>query len=118
MLTVKTPEEVLVILETAFPPRPVPEEVPLEEARGRVLCAPVTAGEFVPGFDRSTVDGYAVRAEDTFGCSEAIPALLTPSLKTAFCCCLFFVCLFVFQSPRHSLPGTPLLFGKGKVSCS
>ncbi len=77
MLTVKTPEEVLVILETAFPPRPVPEEVPLEEARGRVLCAPVTAGEFVPGFDRSTVDGYAVRAEDTFGCSEAIPALLT-----------------------------------------
>lgn len=77
MLTVKTPEEVLVILETAFPPRPMPEEVPLEEARGRVLCAPVTAGEFVPGFDRSTVDGYAVRAEDTFGCSEAIPALLT-----------------------------------------
>jgi len=31
----------------------------------------------VPGFDRSTVDGYAVIASDTFGCSESIPAVLT-----------------------------------------
>lgn len=76
MLTVKTPEEVLSILETAFSPAPRPEEVPLSEARGRVLSAPVEAGEFVPGFDRSTVDGYAVRSADTFGCSDAIPAIL------------------------------------------
>lgn len=76
MLTVKTPEEVFAVMEAEFPPRPRPEEVPLEAARGRVLCAPVTAGEFVPGFDRSTVDGYAVRAADTFGCSDAIPAIL------------------------------------------
>ena len=76
MLTVKTPEEVLSLLETAFPPSPRPEEVPLAEARGRVLFAPVEAAEFVPGFDRSTVDGYAVRSADTFGCSDAIPALL------------------------------------------
>lgn len=76
MLTVKTPEEVLRLLETEFSPRPVPEEVPLSEARGRVLFAPVEAGEFVPGFDRSTVDGYAVRSADTFGCSDAIPAIL------------------------------------------
>ena len=41
MLTVKTPEEVLSLLETAFPPSPRPEEVPLAEARGRVLFAPV-----------------------------------------------------------------------------
>ena len=77
MLTVKTPEEVLHILETAFPPSPRPEEVPLAEALGRVLFAPITATEFVPGFDRSTVDGYAVRSEDTFGCSDALPAILT-----------------------------------------
>ena len=77
MLTVKTPEEALHIVETAFPPRPSPEEVPLAEARGRVLFAPVEAEEFVPGFDRSTVDGYAVRSADTFGCSDAIPAILT-----------------------------------------
>ena len=76
MLTVKTPEEVLDILETAFSLRPRPEEVPLDEARGRTLSAPVAAGEFVPGFHRSTVDGYAVRSADTFGCSDAIPAVL------------------------------------------
>ena len=77
MLSVKTPEEVLSILEAAFPPCPRPEEVSLCEALGRVLFAPVEAAEFVPGFDRSTVDGYAVRSADTFGCSDAIPAILT-----------------------------------------
>lgn len=76
MLTVKTPDEVLYILETAFPSTPAPEEIPLSGARGRVLFAPVEASEFVPGFDRSTVDGYAVRSADTFGCSDAIPAIL------------------------------------------
>ena len=77
MLTVKTPEEALTLLESSFPPRPEGEAVPLSAARGRVLCEAVMASEFVPGFDRSTVDGYAVRSADTFGCSEAIPAILT-----------------------------------------
>ncbi len=78
MLTVKTPEEAAALLEDAFAPATTGEEtVPLERALGRVLAAPVTAAEFVPGFDRSTVDGYAVRAADTFGCSDAMPALLT-----------------------------------------
>ncbi len=77
MLTVKTPEEALTLLESSFPPRPEGEAVPLSAARGRVLCEAVIASEFVPGFDRSTVDGYAVRSADTFGCSEAIPAILT-----------------------------------------
>ncbi len=53
-----------------------PEEVPLEQACGRVLAAPVSAEADVPGFTRSTVDGYAVRACDTFGASQAVPALL------------------------------------------
>ncbi|MHB9057607.1 MAG: molybdopterin molybdotransferase MoeA [Bacillota bacterium] len=56
---------------------PSVEAVPLTAALGRVLAEAVTAGEDVPGFDRSTVDGYAVRAADTFGASEALPALLT-----------------------------------------
>lgn len=77
MLNVKTPEEVYAVMEDAFPPRPVPEEAALEAACGRVLFAPVTAGEYIPGFDRSTVDGYAVRSADTFGCSDAMPAILT-----------------------------------------
>lgn len=76
MLTVKTPEEALAMLAQAFPGQMGEETVPLEQALGRVLSRPVTAGEYVPGFDRSTVDGYAVRAADTFGCSQAIPAVL------------------------------------------
>ncbi len=52
------------------------ETVSLGEALSRVLARDIAAREDVPGFDRSSVDGYAVRAEDTFGCSESIPALL------------------------------------------
>lgn len=52
------------------------ERVPLHEARGRVLAEPVIAPEDLPPFDRSTVDGYAVRAADTFGASEGLPAYL------------------------------------------
>ena len=57
-------------------PDPVTEEIAADRATGRVLCADVIAGEDIPGFDRSVVDGFAVRAEDTAGSSEAIPALL------------------------------------------
>ena len=77
MLHVKTPEEVLRLLPEAFEKRAdLSETVPLDEAAGRVLVEDVCAAEFVPDFDRSTVDGYAVRAADTFGCSDAIPAIL------------------------------------------
>ncbi|MFC7186279.1 molybdopterin biosynthesis protein [Halorubrum yunnanense] len=55
---------------------PEPETVPLEEARGRVLAERVDAAVDVPGFDRASMDGYAVRAEDTFGADEADPAEL------------------------------------------
>jgi molybdopterin molybdotransferase len=53
------------------------EEVSLEAAVGRILAADVHADGNLPGFARSTVDGYAVRAASTFGASEASPALLT-----------------------------------------
>lgn len=53
-----------------------PEMVPLSLAAGRVLAAAVVAAEDVPGFNRSTVDGYAVRASDTFGAGEKAPVLL------------------------------------------
>ncbi len=55
---------------------PEPETVPLAEARGRVLAERVDATIDVPGFDRASVDGYAVRAADTFGADEADPAAL------------------------------------------
>lgn len=56
--------------------RPPIETLRIEAASGRVLAAPVVAAEDVPGFRRSTVDGYAVRAADTFGASEGSPVLL------------------------------------------
>ena len=45
-------------------------------ACGRVPAADVRAPGALPGFDRSSVDGYAVRAADTFGASESIPGYL------------------------------------------
>jgi len=53
------------------------ETVPVAEALGRVPAGEgMTAGEQLPPFSRSTMDGFAVRARDTFGCSESEPALL------------------------------------------
>ena len=52
------------------------ETVPLAEAHQRVLAEDVRAPVDVPGFDRSNVDGFAVRAEDTFGASEDSPVSL------------------------------------------
>lgn len=77
MLHVKTPEEVLALIEQEFfPLEDRIEQVSLTAAMGRVLAEDIAASEYVPDFDRSTVDGYAVRARDTFGCSDAIPAIL------------------------------------------
>lgn len=45
-------------------------------ALGRVLGEVVISPEDSPAFNRSTVDGYAVRAEDTFGASDTLPAYL------------------------------------------
>jgi molybdenum cofactor synthesis domain-containing protein len=55
---------------------PDSEVVPLDEARGRVLAERIDAELDVPGFDRASVDGYAVRARDTFGADEADPVVL------------------------------------------
>lgn len=77
MLSVKTPDEVLAVITDEFAPQMEKELVSLDATLGRVLWEEVRAGEFVPGFDRSTVDGFAVHAADTFGCSDAIPAILT-----------------------------------------
>ncbi|MEZ4590388.1 MAG: molybdopterin molybdotransferase MoeA [Chloroflexota bacterium] len=56
--------------------RSPPENLPTEKANGRVLATAVTAPHALPQFRRSTMDGYAVRAADTFGASESLPAFL------------------------------------------
>ncbi len=53
------------------------ENVKLLCSQGRVLAADIVSREDVPSFHRSTVDGYAVFAADTFGAGEAMPAELT-----------------------------------------
>lgn len=52
------------------------EEVSLAEAVGRVLAVDVVSPVDVSGFDRSNVDGFAIRAADTFGAMEESPASL------------------------------------------
>src|SRR5712671_4925645 len=52
------------------------ETVPLSQALGRVLARAVIADVDVPGFDRSSVDGFAVRADDTVGATERAPKAL------------------------------------------
>lgn len=51
--------------------------MPLAAALRRVTAEPVRAPHPLPGFARSTVDGYAVRAADTYGASEGLPGYLT-----------------------------------------
>ena len=53
------------------------ERVPLFEAGSRVLAQDIHAHHDIPGFRRSTMDGYAVASGSTFGASEANPAWLT-----------------------------------------
>lgn len=54
-----------------------PEQVPLARGLGRILAGDITSPEPLPPFARATMDGFAVRARDTFGCSDSEPALLT-----------------------------------------
>lgn len=71
---VKNSNEVLRIIKGFSP---LEEEViPSGKGLDRVLSRDISAPEDLPGFTRSTMDGYAVRAGDTFGASESLPAFL------------------------------------------
>ena len=52
------------------------EEIALENCAGRVLAGEIIAGRNVPHYRRSAMDGYAVKASDTFGASPSSPVLL------------------------------------------
>jgi|GEM_PF-16615 len=74
--TVLPPAEALAKLFTHLPPHGAPETIPITEALGRVTAASVRAPVAVPSFPRSLMDGYAVRAQDTFGASQTLPMYL------------------------------------------
>jgi len=73
--TIPLDEALALILDAA---RPIvrTERIPLAEANGRVVAAPPVAAMDVPPFDRAAMDGYAVRAEDTFGSGKYEPKIL------------------------------------------
>ncbi len=73
---VKSVEETWAIINEMVKPLQETVTLPLPQARGHVLAEECVAREDVPGFDRSTVDGYAVKAEDTYGSSESSPQFL------------------------------------------
>ncbi len=67
----KTLEEHLAVPSTAS------EVIHISHSLGRVLAGEIRSPENLPEFDRSTMDGYAVRSADTFGAAESRPVLLT-----------------------------------------
>ena len=70
------------------------ERVPLEQACGRVLAGELTAAIDVPGFDRSAMDGYAVRSDETLGAGDYNP--------------------LPFELIGESLPGRPYVGSVGR----
>ncbi len=77
-LRLSTPAEALQTLLAALPdPKPAAENIETRFALGRVLTEDLRAPHPLPEFPRSTVDGYAVRARDTFGASDSLPGYLT-----------------------------------------
>ncbi len=74
---VVTREAALELLDAHFTVlRPVLEEIHISHSLGRVLAGDIASPEDLPEFDRSTMDGYAVKSADTFGAAESRPALL------------------------------------------
>ncbi len=76
-LTLTTPDEALELFLGQFSPEIRVEEIPAAAALDRVTAMAISAPFPLPAFRRSTVDGYAVRAADTFGAGETLPAYLT-----------------------------------------
>src|SRR5947208_7146282 len=71
---VATPQEALRLLLQV--PPVTTERVPTVRARGRVLAEDLYSAVDLPHFHRAAMDGYAVRAKDTFGASQSLPAYL------------------------------------------
>jgi molybdopterin molybdotransferase len=77
LFNVLTPPDAYALLERHLTPAPRAERIPTAEALGRVLTEDLRSGEDLPAFPRSTMDGFAVRAADTYGASEGLPAYLS-----------------------------------------
>ncbi len=85
-------EALRLLLENLPRTRPPGKMVRIEEALGMICSRDIISPEDLPPFSRSTVDGYAVKAEDTFGATETMPAYLNVSQE-----------IFMGESPGFSL---------------
>ena len=75
LFNVRTPPDALSVLLAALPePTSEAEDVSTSEALGRVLAEDIHSPDDLPTFRRSTMDGFAVRAADTFGATEGLPS--------------------------------------------
>src|SRR5215210_1076571 len=73
-LTILSREDALTRFEAALFPRALPSEVrPLADALGCALAADIVAPIDVPPFDRSNVDGFAIRSADLASAGEVTP---------------------------------------------
>src|SRR4029077_9692873 len=85
-LTILSREDALARFEAALFPRPVPGETrSLAEALGCALAEDVVAPIDVPPFDRSNVDGFAVRSADVAAASETTPVRLVLNEEISAC---------------------------------
>lgn len=71
------PEDALQTFLANLSPQPANEEIHTASALGRINLEPVVSPHPLPSFPRTTVDGFAVRAADTYGASESLPAYLS-----------------------------------------
>ena len=85
-LEVVSPEEARARFERHLDLAPLPgETVTLADARTRALCGDVIAPVDAPPFDRSNVDGFALRAADTVGASEGNPKIFVLNAEVIAC---------------------------------
>ena len=77
LFTVLPPADALKVLLNHLPDHVRAEAISTADALDRVLAEPLSAPSSLPAFPRSTMDGYAVRAADTYGATESLPAYLS-----------------------------------------
>lgn len=75
-LTLVPPSHAINLLYKSFAPNITAESIPTEESLGRILTKTILAPHPLPEFSKTTVDGYAVKANDTFGAKDSLPAYL------------------------------------------
>ena len=83
LFTVRTPPDAWRLFVEHFHPLVKTERIRTEHALDRVLAEQLISPQDLPNFRRSTVDGYAVNAADTYGATPGLPAFLDHGRRSA-----------------------------------